>query len=76
MLSYVKLFALYNLIAKTCHCIHCTPKIMVQFCHLGIDTVSCRLLLRMARMHVDLNLKELGQLFHVHALRTKIDSAP
>ena len=42
---------------------------MVQFCYLrlyvGAETVSCRLLLRMARMDADWNLKNLGQHFHV-----------
>ena len=39
---------------------------MVQFCYLrlylGIETVSCRLLQRMARMDMDWNLKGLDQL--------------
>ena len=40
----------------------------VFFCfrlYLGIETISCHLLLRMARMDVDWNLKKLGQLFQV-----------
>ena len=44
-------------------------KIMVQFCYvrlyLGIVTVSCHLLQRMARMEMDWDLKQLGQLFRV-----------
>ena len=44
-------------------------KIMVQFCYLrlylGIVTVSCHLLQRMARMEMDWDLKQLGQLFLV-----------
>ena len=40
---------------------------MVQFCYLrlylGIETVSCRLLIRMARMHMEWNLKKLGYFF-------------
>ena len=41
---------------------------MVQFCYfilylLGIETVFCCLLLPMARMDMDWNLKKLGQLF-------------
>ena len=39
------------------HQLNSIPKIMVQFCYLrlyvGTETVSCRLLLRMARMDVD-----------------------
>jgi len=42
---------------------------MVQFCYLkqylGIETVSCRQLQRMARMDIDSNLKKYGQLFQV-----------
>ena len=42
---------------------------MVQFCYLrlylGIVTVSCHLLQRMARMEMDWDLKQLGQLFRV-----------
>ena len=44
-------------------------KIMVQFCYLrlylGIVTVSCHLLQRMARMEMDWDLKQLGQLIRV-----------
>ena len=44
-------------------------KIMVQFCYLrlylGTVTVSCHLLQRMARMEMDWDLKQLGQLFRV-----------
>ena len=44
-------------------------KKMVQFCYLrlylGIVTVSCHLLQRMARMEMDWDLKQLGQLFLV-----------
>ena len=51
------------------HQLNSIPKIMVQFCYLrlyvGAETVSCRLLLRMARMDADWNLKNLGQHFHV-----------
>ena len=40
---------------------------MGQFCYLrlslGIDTVSCRLLLRMGRMNMDSSLKNLDQIF-------------
>ena len=43
--------------AKTCLCIHVSPKIMVQFCYLslrlGIETVSCSQLQRMVRMDKD-----------------------
>ena len=39
------------------HQLNSIPKIMVQFCYLrlyvGAETVSCRLLLRMARMDAD-----------------------
>jgi len=42
---------------------------MVQLCYfrlyLGTETVSCRLLQRMARMDMDWNLEKLGQLFQV-----------
>ena len=42
---------------------------MVQVCYLkqylGIETVSCRQLQRMARMDIDQNLKKFGQLFQV-----------
>ena len=45
---------------------------MVQFCYLrlylGIETVSRRLLRRMARMDMDWNMKKLGQLFQVFML--------
>ena len=40
---------------------------MLQFCylilHLGIDTVSCRLLQQMLKMNMDWNLKKLGIFF-------------
>ena len=40
---------------------------MVQFCYLrlylGTKTVSCRLLIRMARMHMEWNLKKLDYFF-------------
>ena len=43
---------------------------MVQFYYLrlfsGIETVSCRLLQRMARMDLDLNLKTFGQALKNH----------
>ena len=52
---------------KNCLRINSVPTIMVQFCcsslYLGIDTVSCRLLLRMTTMDVDWNLKKLAQFF-------------
>ena len=42
---------------------------MVQFCYsrlyLGTETISCCLCQRMARMHMDCNLKKLGQGFQV-----------
>ena len=46
---------------------------MVQFCYLrlyliGIQTVFCLLLPRMARMDMDWKLKKLGQLFQVFML--------
>ena len=40
---------------------------MAQFCYLRvylcIETVSCRLLKRMAKMDIDQNLNNMGQLF-------------
>ena len=50
---------------------------MVQFCFLRlwlrIETVSCRLLLWMARIDMDWNLEKLGRLFHVlNTMTTKI----
>ena len=52
----VKLFATFSNIKK-CLRINSFPTIMVQFCcsslYLSIDTVSCRLLLRMTTMDVD-----------------------
>ena len=46
---------------------------MVQFrysrIYIGMETVSCHLLLRMARMDMDETLKKLGQLFQVLMLR-------
>ena len=52
-----------------CPRINWISKILAVFCcfrlYLGIETISCRLLQRMARMDVDWNLKKLGQLFQV-----------
>ena len=54
---------------KMCLLINSIPKIVIQFCYLtdlrpyvGIETVSCRLLLQMGRIDVDWNSKHLGQL--------------
>ena len=48
---------------------------MVHFCylknHLGIETVSCRLLQWMLRMDVNSNLKKLGQPFQASIYKTK-----
>ena len=42
---------------------------MIQFCYsrlyLGLEIVSCRLLLKMARMYMDLKLNNVAQLFQV-----------
>ena len=50
------------------------PKIMIQFCylglHLGIEIVPCRLLQRKARMEMDWNLQKSAKL-----IKTKV-SAP
>ena len=52
-----------------CPRINWISKILAVFCcfrlYLGIETISCRLLQRMARMDMDWNLKKLGQLFQV-----------
>ena len=46
---------------------------MVQFCylrlHLGIQTVTCRLLQRMARMDMDWRLEKAGPVFQALMLR-------
>ena len=48
------------------------PNILVQFCYwrlcLGIKTVSCRRLQRMARMDMDWGLKKLGQRFKTESI--------
>ena len=48
---------------------------MVHFCyfknHLGIETVSCRLLQWMLRMDANSNLKKLGQPFQASIYKTK-----
>ena len=42
---------------------------MIQFCYsrlyLGLEIVSCRLLLKMTRMYMDLKLNNVAQLFQV-----------
>ena len=49
------LASFYN--AKICSCINGNPKIMMQFCYLGLyhytETIYCRLALSMARMEMD-----------------------
>ena len=48
------------------------PNILVQFCYwrlyLGIETISCRRLLRMARMDMDSCLKKMGQRFKTESM--------
>ena len=49
---------------KICPHINERPQIMVEFCYQRLyyspETIFCRLLLRMARMEMDCNLKKLG----------------
>ena len=49
---------------------------MVHFCylknHLGIETVSCRLLQWLLRMDVNSNLKKLGQPFQASIYKTRV----
>ena len=63
--------AIFLLFTQGTKCLHINsiPKIVIQFCYLtdlrlyvGIETVSCRLLLQMGRIDVDWNSKHLGQL--------------
>ena len=59
------LASFYN--AEICSCINGNPKIMMQFCYLGLyhytETIYCRLALSMARMEMDWNLKKLASFF-------------
>ena len=59
LVLYTLLYTIKNL--KRVFCANCIAKIMVQFCYLrlylGIGTVSCRLLIQMARMDMEWNLK-------------------
>ena len=71
-----RLFAIL-LKPKTCLCINWIPNIMVlQSCylrwHLGIKTVSCRLLLWMARTNMDLKLENIGPSFPTCSAPKKI----
>ena len=49
------LASFYN--AELCSCINGSPKIMMQFCYIGLyhytETIYCRLALSMARMEMD-----------------------
>ena len=58
-------YLLYFLKAKMCLCISCIAIIIAQSfrLYLGIETVSCCLLQKMARMDMDCDLKKLGQSF-------------
>ena len=59
------LASFYN--AEICSCINGNPKIMMQFCYLGLyhytETIYYCLSLSMARMEMDSNLKKLASFF-------------
>ena len=61
------LASFYN--AEICSCINENPKIMMQFCYLGLydytETIYCRLALNMARMEMYWNLKKLASFFQI-----------
>ena len=61
------LASFYN--AEICSCVNGNPKIMMQFCYLGLyhytETIYCCLSLRMARMEVDWKKKKLASFFQI-----------